>query len=342
MFTRSDFSYNLPPELIAQNALPERTDSRLMHLDARGGIEHHRFADLPNLVHPGDCLVLNDSRVIPARLLGERAGGGAAEALLLDRVDGDLWRALVRPGRRIRPGAILRFGNGLLEARVEASGADGERLLRMHYSGSWDDVLNAAGILPLPPYIHRQPADPERYQTVYGKAPGSVAAPTAGLHFSDALLGRLSEAGVIVTRLTLHVGEGTFRPVQSESLEDHHMHEEHYILPEDCVRSINRCRAAGGQVVAVGTTTCRVLESVCGRYGRLQPEAGSTDLFILPGYPFRVVDRLLTNFHLPESTLLMLVSAFAGRDAIRRAYDEAILRRYRFYSFGDAMLIDRT
>ena len=337
----SDFWFDLPPELIAQTPLKRRDASRLLVLDRTSGTYTHRhFHELPEYLRPGDCLVLNDSRVLPARLLGVRLpGGGASEVLLLrDRGD-DLWECLVRPGKKLRPGARLSFGNGALTATVEAEIEDGNRLVRFHYSGIFLEVLERLGEMPLPPYIKEKLADAERYQTVYSRAPGSAAAPTAGLHFTKELLGRIADMGVRVCYLTLHVGLGTFRPVKEENPLNHKMHAEYCIVPEETAKTVTETKRAGGRVIAVGTTSCRTLESFAGADGTLRLQSGWTDIFIYPGYHFKCVDALVTNFHLPESTLLMLVSALAGRETILAAYREAVRERYRFFSFGDAMLI---
>jgi S-adenosylmethionine:tRNA ribosyltransferase-isomerase len=341
MTRRSDYHYELPEHLIAQQPAKRRDQSRLLLLDgASGRTEHRLFADLPDLLAPGDCLVVNNSRVLPARLLGVRSDSGApVEVLLLRRLNQTDWSAIVRPGRRVRTGHDLVFIPECLSAKVLAVRPDGNREIRFAYAGVWEEVLAAAGTMPLPPYIHERLADPERYQTVYAKAEGSVAAPTAGLHFTPELLERLHSRGIAIAELTLHVGLGTFRPVKSEDIRDHVMHAEVYDLPEAAVRTIQACRSAGGRIIAVGTTACRVLETVAAEHGQLRPQSGESDLFIYPGYTFRVIDRLLTNFHLPESTLIMLVAAFAGREHVLAAYREAVALQYRFFSFGDACLI---
>jgi S-adenosylmethionine:tRNA ribosyltransferase-isomerase len=339
--TTADFDYTLPPELIAQAPLPERDASRLLVLDRRAGtVAHGRFRDFPDLVDPGDVVVVNDSRVIPARLLARRRGGGAAEVLLVSREPGDTWRALVRPGARIRAGALLRLG-GADQVEVIAALPDGQRRVRLLGEGGDDAIMGRHGQVPLPPYIARAPdaLDRERYQTVYAQFPGSVAAPTAGLHFTPAVLARLEDRGARLARLTLHVGPGTFRPVASDDPAEHRLDPEAYLLPLETARAITGARGHGGKVWAVGTTVTRTLETCREPGGTVRPEAGWTSLFIRPGHTFRVVDRLLTNFHLPRSTLLMLVSAFAGREAVLAAYREAIRERYRFYSYGDAMAI---
>ena len=337
----SDFWFELPPELIAQTPLSRRDGSRLLCLDKESGATEHRFFyDLPDLLQPGDCLVLNDSRVLPARLIGHRVpGGGVCEILLLTQREDDLWECLVRPGKKLRPGAQVRFGEGELEAVVEAEVSDGNRLVRFSYEGIFLEVLERLGEMPLPPYIKEKLADRERYQTVYCKAPGSAAAPTAGLHFTKELLARIADKGVKVCYLTLHVGLGTFRPVKEENILDHEMHSEYCIVPEETARTVTETKRAGGRIVAVGTTSCRTLESFANPDGTLDAQSGWTNIFIYPGYRFRCVDALVTNFHLPESTLIMLVSALAGRENILNAYALAVKERYRFFSFGDAMFI---
>ena len=338
---KSDFYYDLPPELIAQTPLPRRDGSRLLCLDRETGeTEHRHFYDLPELLRDGDCLVLNDSRVLPARLIGRRVpGGGVCEVLLLTQREENLWECLVRPGKKLRPGAKVSFGDGTLTAVVEAEVSDGNRLVRFSYEGIFMEVLEALGEMPLPPYIKEKLTDWERYQTVYSKEPGSAAAPTAGLHFTQALLEQIREKGVKICYVTLHVGLGTFRPVKEENILDHEMHSEFCIIPEETARIVNETKRAGGRIIAVGTTSCRTLESFAAEDGTLRPCSGWTDIFIYPGYRFRCIDALITNFHLPESTLIMLVSALAGRETILRVYREAVDLRYRFFSFGDAMFI---
>ncbi len=337
----ADFDYALPQELIAQAPLPERDHSRLLVVDrAAGGIAHRSFTDFPGFPAPGDVVVINDSRVIPARLSATRRGGGAAEVLLVTREAEGTWRALVRPGARIRPGARLDLGDGdAIEVLATLEG--GQRRVRLAGDGGDDAVIRRHGQVPLPPYIARPPerADRERYQTIYADAPGSVAAPTAGLHFTPATLAQLAERGVAVARLTLHVGPGTFRPVTDPDPARHRLDPEAYALPAEAARAITAARGRGGKVWAVGTTVTRTLETLAAEDGTVRAGAGWTSLFIRPGHTFRAVDRLLTNFHLPRSTLLMLVSAFAGRELVMRAYEEAIRQRYRFYSYGDAMVI---
>lgn len=336
----SDFMYDLPERLIAQTPLERRDGSRLLALDkTTGEMEHRHFYDLPEYLRPGDCMVLNDSRVIPARLIGARPTGGAAEVLLLRDMGEGRWECLVRPGKKLRDGAEIIFGDGELTGRVEEVLPDGNRVVRFSYKGIFLEVLERLGRVPLPPYIKEQLDDPERYQTVYSVHPGSAAAPTAGLHFTPELLDRIRAMGVDVRFVTLHVGLGTFRPVKAENVEDHEMHSEYCTVPVETAQAVNRAKAAGGRVVSVGTTSCRTLESFTGEDGLLRPESGWTDIFIYPGYKFKCVDALVTNFHLPGSTLVMLVSALAGRENILNAYAEAVRREYRFFSFGDAMFI---
>lgn len=337
----SDFYYDLPQELIAQTPIERRDASRLMTLDrTTGRVEHHHFYELPDFLHPGDCLILNDSRVLPARLLGRRLpGGGACEVLLLtDRGEGT-WECLVRPGRKMRPGAKLSFGGGELTAEVTGEAEDGNRLVHFTYDGIFLEVLERLGKMPLPPYIKAELRDRERYQTVYSKYNGSAAAPTAGLHFTPELLDSIRAKGVEIGYVTLHVGLGTFRPVKEDDITDHAMHSEYCILPQETAELINRTRAAGGRCVCVGTTSCRTLESWAGEDGHMEAKSGWTDIYIYPGYRFKVTDALVTNFHLPESTLIMLVSAFAGRERVLAAYREAVQEKYRFFSFGDAMFL---
>ncbi len=338
---RSDFYYELPEELIAQTPLLKRDSSRLLVLDRQtGAVSHHVFTDIAGLLRAGDILVLNDSRVIPARLYGRREGTGAAvETVLLRRVDRMDWEVLVRPGKKARPGMRILFGEGELTADILDIREGGVRLARFSCEGDFEQVLNRLGNMPLPPYIHEKLQDGERYQTVYSKNPGSAAAPTAGLHFTPELLDRLAEKGVEIARVTLHVGLGTFRPVKEDEIENHEMHSEYYSVSEETARAVNLAKEQGRRVVAVGTTSCRTLEAA-GQGGRLTTGTGDTDIFIYPGYEFKLVDALITNFHLPESTLLMLISALAGREQVLAAYQEAIKERYRFFSFGDAMFIE--
>ena len=337
----SDFYYDLPEELIAQTPLQQRDASRLLTLDRESGsVEHHHFYELPQYLRPGDCLVLNNSRVLPARLLGcRKPSGGAVEVLLLkDHGDG-LWECLTKPGKKCREGAELTFGDGLLTATVETVLETGNRLIRFHYEGIFLEVLERLGKMPLPPYIKEELEDGERYQTVYSKINGSAAAPTAGLHFTEELLNEIREKGVSVAFVTLHVGLGTFRPVQVDEITDHHMHAEFCMISEETAEVLNRTKELGGRIICVGTTSCRTLESFADENGRFKETSGWTEIFIYPGYRFKAMDALVTNFHLPESTLVMLVSAFAGRDHVLNAYKTAVEEKYRFFSFGDAMFI---
>lgn len=338
---KSDYSFELPRELIAQDPLEERSSSRLLVLDKRtGAVSHHVFREIGDFLRPGDCLVLNNTKVIPARLLGEREGTGAhVELLLLKRKSGDVWETLARPGKKCRPGTRLTFGDGLLRAEILETVEEGNRLVRFDYEGIFEEVLDRLGEMPLPPYITHRLRDRDRYQTVYAKHEGSAAAPTAGLHFTKELLDRLEGKGIGIAYVTLHVGLGTFRPVKEENVLEHHMHTEHYEVSREAADTINRTKAQGGRIVCVGTTSCRTIESAADESGLVQPGSGDTDIFIYPGYRFRVLDALITNFHLPESTLIMLVSALAGREHVLAAYEEAVRERYRFFSFGDAMLI---
>ncbi len=336
----SDFYYDLPQELIAQTPLQRRDASRLMVLDKKtGAIQHRHFYDLPEYLRPGDCLVLNDSRVLPARLIGHRPTGGAAEVLLLVDKGDNVWECLVRPGKKLRTGATVTFGDGQLTAEIQEVLPDGNRLVKFHYQGIFLEALEELGRMPLPPYIKEELQDPERYQTVYSKVVGSAAAPTAGLHFTPALLEQIQAMGVRLCYVTLHVGLGTFRPVKVEDVEDHDMHSEYCIVSPEAAQIITETKRSGGRVVCVGTTSCRTVESFANEDGTMGPHAGWTKIFIYPGYQFKCLDALVTNFHLPESTLLMLVSALAGREHILNAYAEAVRERYRFFSFGDAMLI---
>ncbi len=338
---KSDFYFELPEELIAQDPLEERTSSRLLVLDRRSGaVSHHVFREIADFLRPGDCLVLNNTKVIPARLLGEREGTGAhVELLLLKRKSGDVWETLARPGKKCRPGTKLSFGDGLLKAEILETVEEGNRLVRFTYEGIFEEVLDRLGEMPLPPYITRKLQDKNRYQTVYAKHEGSAAAPTAGLHFTEALLGQLEAKGVKLAYVTLHVGLGTFRPVKEENVLEHHMHSEHYQISRETADLINRTKAEGSRIVCVGTTSCRTIESAADEEGIVHPGSGDTDIFIYPGYRFKALDALITNFHLPESTLIMLVSALAGREHVLAAYEEAVRERYRFFSFGDAMLV---
>lgn len=336
-----DFYFDLPKELIAQDPLEDRAASRLLVLDKdTGEIRHRHFRDLVEYLHPGDCLLINDTKVIPARLIGVREDTGARiELLLLKRKSQDVWETLVKPGKKCRPGAKLRFGEGLLTAVVEDVVEEGNRLVRFTYDGIFEEVLDQLGQMPLPPYITHQLKDKNRYQTVYAKHEGSAAAPTAGLHFTTELLDEIAARGVKIAHVTLHVGLGTFRPVKVENVLDHHMHSEFYVVEESEAAKVNETKAAGGRVICVGTTSCRTVESATVD-GQLRAGSGWTDIFIYPGYTFKLMDALVTNFHLPESTLVMLVSAFAGREQVLHAYEEAIKERYRFFSFGDAMFVE--
>ena len=337
----SDFNYELPKELIAQTPLEKRDTSRLMTLDRKTGAwEHHHFYELPDFLEPGDCLILNDSRVLPARLLGQRLpGGGACEVLLLIDRGEKTWECLVRPGRHMREGTKLSFGNGELTAEVTEVLPDGNRLVRFDYEGIFLEVLERLGKMPLPPYIKEELQDQERYQTVYSRELGSAAAPTAGLHFTTELLDRIRAKGVKTAFVTLHVGLGTFRPVKADDILEHHMHSELCMMNEETAKILNETKASGGRIVCVGTTSCRTLESLVNEDGTFEAKSRWTDIFIYPGYTFKAMDALITNFHLPESTLVMLVSAFAGREHVLNAYRIAVEERYRFFSFGDAMYI---
>ena len=337
----SDFNYELPPELIAQDPLAKRSDSRLMvlHRDT-DEIEHKTFTDIKSYIKPGDCLVLNDTKVIPARLLGVKEDTGATvEVLLLKRIDDNRWETIVKPGKKLRPGARASFGDGKLTCEIEEVLADGNRVVRFFYEGIFEEILDALGQMPLPPYITHKLLDKDRYQTVYAKHEGSAAAPTAGLHFTKELLAELTEMGVKTAYVTLHVGLGTFRPVKTENILEHHMHTEFCQVSEETARLVNETKEAGGRIICVGTTSVRTVESMTDDAGRLCPGSRDTDIFIYPGYSFKLVDSLITNFHLPESTLLMLVSAFYDREKVLAAYREAVDERYRFFSFGDAMLL---
>lgn len=337
----SDFYFDLPKELIAQDPLEDRSSSRLLVLDKHtGSIEHRHFYDILDYLKPEDCLVLNNTKVIPARLYGEKEGTGASiEILLLKRRENDIWETLVRPGKKARPGTRISFGGGLLVGEVLEIVEEGNRLIRFSYEGIFEEILDQLGQMPLPPYITHELKDKNRYQTVYAKYDGSAAAPTAGLHFTPELLEQIRSKGIKIAEVTLHVGLGTFRPVKVEDVTQHHMHSEFYQIDEAAARTINETRAKGGRVICVGTTSCRTIESAAAEDGTLQPCSGWTEIFIYPGYQFKVLDGLITNFHLPESTLLMLVSALAGREHIMAAYEEAVRERYRFFSFGDATFI---
>ena len=338
----SDFYYDLPQELIAQDPLEDRSSSRLLHLSMKdGSVEHRHFTDILDYLKEGDCLVVNDTRVIPARLYGHKEETGALiEILLLKRKENDIWECLVKPGKKARPGAKLVFGDGILKGEIIDVVEEGNRLIQFQYEGIFEEILDQLGEMPLPPYITHKLEDKNRYQTVYAKNDGSAAAPTAGLHFTQELLQKVQEKGVKITHVTLHVGLGTFRPVKVDDVENHHMHSEFYVVEEDQAKLINDTKKQGGRVISVGTTSCRTLESATDEDGVLHPGSGWTEIFIYPGYQFKMIDGLITNFHLPESTLMMLVSALAGKDRIMAAYEEAVKERYRFFSFGDAMFID--
>ena len=339
----SDFYYNLPEELIAQHPPLVRGESRLLSLNGNTGeVTHMSFPELPSLLLPGDCLVINNTRVIPARLLGARKDTGAAvEILLLKRLSQDSWETIVRPGKKVRQGHEIVFVPGKLSCVVEDVMDTGNRIVRFTFSGIWEEVLDEVGTMPLPPYIHEQLEDKERYQTIYAKDPGSAAAPTAGLHFTEAILEKIKAMGVTVAELTLHVGLGTFRPVKSGEVTEHVMHSEWYSFSKEASDQVRACKERGGRVIAVGTTSCRTLETVASRDPQMLPSSGWTDIFIYPGYTFKCIDALITNFHLPESTLIMLVSAFAGKEHVLAAYEEAIEQKYRFFSFGDAMFLTK-
>ena len=339
--TTKDFYYDLPPELIAQHPLKDRAGSRLLVLDKETGkIEHKNFRNLIEYLNPGDCLVMNNTRVIPARLYGVKEDtGGKIEFLLLKRIDLNTWNVILKPGKRARTGARFVFGDGLLKAEVIEVRPDGNRIVRFEYDGVWEELLDKLGEMPLPPYIKEKLEDKERYQTVYSKIEGSAAAPTAGLHFTNELLEDIKDKGVKTAYLTLHVGLGTFRPVSVENVEEHVMHTEHYEVSQEAADIINETRKSGGRIIAVGTTSVRTLETVAEDNGTMKAEIGDTSIFIYPGYKFKVTDSIITNFHLPESTLLMLVSAFAGKENIFEAYEQAVKEKYRFFSFGDAMLL---
>ena len=337
----SDFYYDLPKELIAQDPLEDRSSSRLMHLSlADGSIEHRHFTDILDYLKPGDCLVINDTKVIPARLYGHREkSGGVVEILLLKRMAGDTWECLVKPGKKARTGERIVFGDGILKGEIADVLEDGNRLIRFEYDGIFEEILDSLGEMPLPPYITHKLQDKNRYQTVYAVHDGSAAAPTAGLHFTKELLKKVEESGISIVHVTLHVGLGTFRPVKVDDVEKHQMHSEFYVVEPDQAEIINRTKQNGGRVISVGTTSCRTLESVTDESGVVHAGSGNTSIFIYPGYKFKAIDGLITNFHLPESTLLMLVSTLAGKENIMRAYEEAVKERYRFFSFGDAMII---
>ncbi len=336
----SDFYYDLPEELIAQTPIEKRDESRLMVLNrANQTIEHKTFKDIIDYLEPGDCLVRNNTKVIPARLYGKKATGAKIEFLLLNRIEGDIWECIVRPGHKLKPGTEVEFGDGILKAKVLDVMEGGTRKVEFKYEGIFNEILDKIGLMPLPPYIHESLKDNDRYQTVYAKYEGSAAAPTAGLHFTPELFEKIKAKGIDVANVTLHVGIGTFRPVKVENVEEHHMHSEHFYIKQEEADKINNAKKNGKRVIAVGTTSCRVLETIADENGMVKPTEGDTQIFIYPGYKYKCLDGLVTNFHLPESTLIMLVSALAGRDYIMKAYNEAVKERYRFFSFGDAMLI---
>ena len=338
---KSDFYFDLPEELIAQTPLERRDSSRLLHLDkVTGALEHRHFYELLDYLREGDCMVFNDSRVLPARLIGARPTGGSVELVLLRDLGEGRWECLSRPGRKTRPGTEILFGDGELKATVESVAEGGNRIVRFDYEGIFLEVLERLGKMPLPPYIREELQDSERYQTVYSREIGSAAAPTAGLHFTKELMEKIAAKGVKLCYVTLHVGLGTFRPVKAEEIEDHEMHSEFCIIPEETARIVSETKKKGGRVIAVGTTSCRTLESFAREDGSLPATSGWTNIFIYPGYTFKCIDALVTNFHLPESTLIMLVSALAGREHVLHAYEEAVKERYRFFSFGDAMFIE--
>lgn len=336
----TDFDYYLPEELIAQTPIEKRDESRLMLLDKdTGEIKHTVFKDIINYLQPGDCLVRNNTKVIPARLYGRKETGANVEFVLLKNIQGDIWEAMVRPGNKLHSGAKVIFGEGILKAEILETLNDGTRKVKFEYTGIFNEILDKIGLMPLPPYIHERLKDKDRYQTVYAKYNGSAAAPTAGLHFTDELLKEIEAKGVRIANVTLHVGIGTFRPVKEENIEEHHMHTEHYYIKQEDVEKINTAKKEGHRVIAVGTTSCRTLETIANENGYVNECEGDTGIYIYPGYKFKCIDGLITNFHLPESTLLMLVSALAGRENILNAYNEAVKEKYRFFSFGDAMFI---
>ena len=337
----SEFYYDLPEELIAQTPIEKRDESRLMVLNREDqSIEHKKFKDIIDYLEPGDCLVRNNTKVIPARLYGKKATGAKIEFLLLNQIEGDIWESIVRPGHKLKPGTEVEFGDGLLKATVLDIMPGGTRKVEFKYEGIFNEILDKIGLMPLPPYIHESLKDKDRYQTVYARYEGSAAAPTAGLHFTPELFEKLKQKGVEVANVTLHVGIGTFRPVKVENVEEHHMHSEHYYIKQEDVEKINSAKKNGKRVIGIGTTSCRVLETIADEDGMVKPTEGDTQIFIYPGYKFKCLDGLITNFHLPESTLIMLVSALAGKEYIMRAYNEAVKERYRFFSFGDAMFIN--
>ena len=336
----SDFDYNLPEELIAQTPLEKRDESRLMVLDRKNEtIEHKKFKDIIDYLEPGDCLVRNNTKVIPARIYGKKETGAKVEFLLLNNIEGDIWESIVRPGNKLHVGTKVIFGDGILIAEILEIMPGGTRKVKFNYNGIFNEILDKIGLMPLPPYIHEELKDNDRYQTVYAKYKGSAAAPTAGLHFTPELLKRIEEKGVKIANVTLHVGIGTFRPVKEEIVENHEMHSEHYYIKQEDVNKINETKKSGKRVIAAGTTSCRVLETIADEKGLVKETEGDTQIFIYPGYKFKCLDGLITNFHLPQSTLLMLVSALAGKNYIMNAYEEAVKKKYRFFSFGDAMFI---
>ena len=335
-----EFYYDLPEELIAQVPIQKRDESRLMVLDRNNKtIEHKIFKDILNYLKPGDCLVRNNTKVIPARIYGKKETGANVEFLLLNNIEGDIWEAIVRPGNKLHVGTKVTFGEGLLNAEILEVMEGGTRKVKFTYNGIFNEILDKIGLMPLPPYIHEELKEKDRYQTVYAKYQGSAAAPTAGLHFTEELLEKIKEKGVEIANVTLHVGIGTFRPVKVDKIEEHHMHSEHYYIKKEDAEKINNAKKNGGRIISVGTTSCRVLESIADEKGFVKETEGDTSIFIYPGYKFKCIDALITNFHLPESTLLMLVSALAGKDYIMKAYKEAVEQKYRFFSFGDAMFI---
>lgn len=335
-----EFNYNLPEELIAQVPIKNRDESRLLILDRqKQTIDDNIFKNIIDYLEPGDCLVRNDTKVIPARLYGKKETGANVEFVLLKNIEGDMWECMCRPGNKLNVGANVIFGNGLLTAKILEKTQDGTRKVTFFYNGIFNEILDEIGLMPLPPYIHESLKEKDRYQTVYAKYDGSAAAPTAGLHFTPELLEKIEEKGVSIANVTLHVGIGTFRPVKEENIEDHHMHQEHYYIKKEDVDKINTAKKAGKRIIAVGTTSCRTLETIADEEGYVTECEGDTGIYIYPGYKFKCIDALITNFHLPESTLIMLVSAFAGRDYIMKAYNHAVEEKYRFFSFGDAMFI---
>ena len=336
----SEFNYNLPEELIAQTPIKNRDESRLMILDKKtGNIEHKIFKDILEYLQPGDCIVRNNTKVIPARLYGKKETGANVEFVLLKNIEDDIWEAMVRPGNKLHVGAKVIFGDGILKAEILDTMQDGTRKVKFYYDGIFNEILDKIGLMPLPPYIHESLKDKNRYQTVYAKYEGSAAAPTAGLHFTEDLLKKIEAKGIKIANVTLHVGIGTFRPVKEENIEDHHMHTEHYYIKQEDADKINQAKLSGNKVIAVGTTSCRTLETIADEKGLVKACEGDTGIYIYPGYKFKCLDGLITNFHLPESTLLMLVSALAGKDNVMNAYNEAVKEKYRFFSFGDAMFI---